>query len=219
METGKTGKYLKYAIGEIILVVIGILIALSINNWQQEKQNIKLEQRYIKDLVNDLKKDSVNLHILYIDAVLSANAKDSIYKVFHQPEYQLDSLPAYFKLQWNPYKIFSPSTSTIDEMKSSSDLEVIRNDAQRKQIVSIYYKYELFLQDENLYREATREIFATAKSGLKNIQKPTSDEIKLLLQDQRLENTIRTNFAKGRVKSIANIADECNSLLKVLGKK
>lgn len=38
METGKTGKYLKYAIGEIILVVIGILIALSINNWNEQKK-------------------------------------------------------------------------------------------------------------------------------------------------------------------------------------
>jgi hypothetical protein len=42
MAKHKTGKYFKYAIGEIILVVIGILIALSINNWnetQKEKHN------------------------------------------------------------------------------------------------------------------------------------------------------------------------------------
>jgi len=38
MEKNKTGKYLKYAIGEIILVVIGILIALQINNWNQNQQ-------------------------------------------------------------------------------------------------------------------------------------------------------------------------------------
>ena len=36
MSENKTGKYLKYAIGEIVLVVIGILIALSINNWNQK---------------------------------------------------------------------------------------------------------------------------------------------------------------------------------------
>ena len=35
---GKTGKYLKYAIGEIVLVVIGVLIALSINNWNEHKK-------------------------------------------------------------------------------------------------------------------------------------------------------------------------------------
>ena len=38
MEKNKTGKYLKYAIGEIILVVIGILIALSINNWNEGRK-------------------------------------------------------------------------------------------------------------------------------------------------------------------------------------
>jgi hypothetical protein len=37
MEKNKTGKYFKYAIGEIVLVVIGILIALSINNWNQSR--------------------------------------------------------------------------------------------------------------------------------------------------------------------------------------
>ena len=38
-RAGKTGKYLKYAVGEIVLVVIGILIALSINNWNQHRNN------------------------------------------------------------------------------------------------------------------------------------------------------------------------------------
>ena len=39
MEKNKTGKYIKYAIGEIILVVIGILIALSVNNWNKIRSN------------------------------------------------------------------------------------------------------------------------------------------------------------------------------------
>ncbi len=39
MEKNNTGKYLKYAFGEIVLVVIGILLALQINNWNQERQN------------------------------------------------------------------------------------------------------------------------------------------------------------------------------------
>ncbi|MGK0309177.1 MAG: hypothetical protein ACI8RP_002145 [Urechidicola sp.] len=38
MEKNKTGKYLKYAIGDIILAVIGVLIALSINNWNENRQ-------------------------------------------------------------------------------------------------------------------------------------------------------------------------------------
>ena len=49
MEKNKTGKYLKYAIGEIVLVVIGILIALSINNWnEQSKQNSSIQQALLE---------------------------------------------------------------------------------------------------------------------------------------------------------------------------
>ena len=39
LSKGKTGKYLKYAIGEIILVVFGILIALQINNWNEKRKD------------------------------------------------------------------------------------------------------------------------------------------------------------------------------------
>ena len=57
MEKNKTVKYLKYAIGEIVLVVIGILIALSINNWnEQSKQNSSIQQALLEvhnNLVND----------------------------------------------------------------------------------------------------------------------------------------------------------------------
>jgi hypothetical protein len=43
LSEGKTGKYFKYAIGEIVLVVFGILIALSINNWNENKKERKEE--------------------------------------------------------------------------------------------------------------------------------------------------------------------------------
>ena len=57
----KTGKYLKYAISEILLVVIGILIALQINNWSEQE---KLKKEYISDLKaikGNLEKDALNI--------------------------------------------------------------------------------------------------------------------------------------------------------------
>jgi len=55
-------KYSKYAIGEIFLVVIGILIALTINNWNGErKSNIK-KRNYVQKLISDLKKDTIALN-------------------------------------------------------------------------------------------------------------------------------------------------------------
>ena len=76
MEKNKTGKYLKYAIGEIALVVIGILIALQINNWNE---NRKLQNR-MKSVYSIIKTDLVS-DIKNIDIVLTNRTfRDSIFK-------------------------------------------------------------------------------------------------------------------------------------------
>ena len=58
MEKNKTGKYLKYAIGEIILVVIGILIALQVNNWNQSRKTFNQELQLYSEIYNDLHDES-----------------------------------------------------------------------------------------------------------------------------------------------------------------
>ena len=67
MEKNKTGKYFKYAIGEIILVVIGILIALSINNWNEQRKDRANERDLYQRIIKDLKFDEniLNERILY----------------------------------------------------------------------------------------------------------------------------------------------------------
>ena len=53
----KAGKYFKYAIGEIVLVVIGILIALSINNWNENRKNGIKERVILRSLRVNLKEN------------------------------------------------------------------------------------------------------------------------------------------------------------------
>ena len=57
MEQNKTGKYLKYAIGEIVLVVIGILIALSINNWNEGRKSDKQIELLLNNLIEAINQD------------------------------------------------------------------------------------------------------------------------------------------------------------------
>lgn len=61
LSEGKTGKYIKYAIGEIVLVVIGILIALQINNWNENRKEAIIERESYENLLTSLTKDSLEL--------------------------------------------------------------------------------------------------------------------------------------------------------------
>lgn len=58
MQDGKGSSYLKYAIGEIALVVIGILLALQINNWSEASKKNQLKKKYLISLIEDLKQDT-----------------------------------------------------------------------------------------------------------------------------------------------------------------
>jgi hypothetical protein len=57
IEPGSARKYLVYAIGEILLVMIGILLALQVNDWNEERKNRILEKYYLERIVEDLQAD------------------------------------------------------------------------------------------------------------------------------------------------------------------
>jgi hypothetical protein len=61
LSEGKTGKYFKYAIGEILLVVIGILIALQLNNWNENNSKTKLGHKYLTQMKSELQDDALML--------------------------------------------------------------------------------------------------------------------------------------------------------------
>tara|TARA_R110000764_G_scaffold240046_1_gene341787 strand:+ start:69386 stop:69697 length:312 start_codon:yes stop_codon:yes gene_type:complete len=61
LNAGKTGKYLKYALGEIVLVVIGILIALQINNWNEDRKNARMEIQVLREISENLGEDILSL--------------------------------------------------------------------------------------------------------------------------------------------------------------
>ena len=57
LQIGKAGRYLSYAVGEIILVVVGILIALQVNTWKEGRKNRDTERKYLEALLEDIHLD------------------------------------------------------------------------------------------------------------------------------------------------------------------
>ncbi|MGB5377492.1 DUF6090 family protein [Muriicola sp.] len=140
MEKNKTGKYLKYAIGEILLVVIGILIALSINNWNSQRLDAKKERRILLEIQENLKEDLQN-----IDAVLRYNdikikAIDSAYQYMSMMNENphLGQKFSYLIPVISSYELFSPIMVAFINMTSSGNIDILSSDDLRKQI-SRYY--------------------------------------------------------------------------------
>ncbi len=77
LNEGKTSRYLKYAIGEIILVVIGILIALQINNWNEQRKKSNQEIVLMEQLLEDAQADS----LFFVSRKARMVGQDSIYKM------------------------------------------------------------------------------------------------------------------------------------------
>ncbi|MFL0352809.1 DUF6090 family protein [Xanthomarina sp. GH4-25] len=85
LSENKFSKYLLYAFGEIVLVVIGILIALQINNWNQEKENNKLKVFYMKSLMNDLNIDTLDINrITQIQVSDNHKTNDFLNRIYSQ---------------------------------------------------------------------------------------------------------------------------------------
>jgi hypothetical protein len=134
----KIGKYLTYAIGEIVLVVIGILIALSINNWNEEQIIKEKESLILKELLNSINSDLQKYQDLSIPRLERKKAGiDSLESyIFAKKEIE-DSLflDFYSKLTQDIY--MGVDDGPFEALKSSG-LEIISNDSLRTALNKVY---------------------------------------------------------------------------------
>ncbi|WP_169338363.1 DUF6090 family protein [Psychroserpens burtonensis] len=144
METGKTGKpalpagrYFKYAIGEIILVVIGILIALAINNWNQNRIKIVQERDDLENLKEEIQTNIVDFKSL--DSLYATFEKKTAYglKLFNdnpnvEDFIQIDTLIV------TQLKVFPLTSSTYDEMLNTGKFYNLKNKTLKTKITRFY---------------------------------------------------------------------------------
>jgi len=129
-------KYLKYAIGEILLFVIGILLALQINNWNETKQRKVLEVKHLKELKSDIYetlKDAKKDIDLYNNDIRSILFLQDFF--FNKIPYH-DSLAYHFYRSVEHYQLYA-KTSALESVKSIG-LDIISNDSLRLGITDFY---------------------------------------------------------------------------------
>ncbi len=139
MNDNKTRKYLKYATGEITLVVIGILIALQINNWNEKRKDSNKEKAILVNVHNEFKQnqkqlDSVVKHHQHV--YNNCTKIISLFPITTKPEPEiLDSLA--YQLFWSyGGNTFNPSQTSINALASTSSFDIIKNDTLRDHLIS-----------------------------------------------------------------------------------
>ena len=142
-DENKPMKYARYAIGEIVLVVIGILIALQVNNWNENRMEQNRIKKYAKSLIKDLENDIEMLKVSKHQAEANFRSIDSLKSYFDETEVEQLSNTVLVVLthdiMYRPYKW---NRSTLQELKSSGGLRFISNDSLEKKLVA----YETFSQ-------------------------------------------------------------------------
>jgi len=137
LSENKFGKYLIYALGEIILVVIGILIALQINNWNQEKQDDKKEYLLLTQLLVEYRSNlgQLNDKIFIRDEGINSALRLLNYKNFESQNISNDSVNLHIsRLIMRP--TFDPELGVSTELINSGNLYLITNTALRNKILA-----------------------------------------------------------------------------------
>ena len=148
-------KYLIYAIGEIVLVVIGILIALQINNWNQRRLEHSKEQIYLTNIKRDLQ-----LQLQLIEAQLEREESyinetlpilDSYYK--HR-EIIVDSTFTLYLSKVTERRTFIKTDPTYTDLISSGNIDILKDIAFKNKLIEYYQnlaRIEKITQSNNIY--------------------------------------------------------------------
>jgi len=217
----KTSNYLKYAIGEIVLVVFGILIALQINNWNENRRNRQKEIIYLTELKKGLQSD---LNGEFIPAMNVYGQRLEHFKKIeafcdNTETFSIDSLTVYFRSSLSKEWDFVFNMAAFENLKSTG-IDIISNDSIRSKISALYsYSYPNIRevnQNHIRYYDLQVSPILYANVNLANqIFSPV--ELSFLKNDIQMVNTINDVKRKRRFlynRLLIPIRKEIESLIK-----
>jgi hypothetical protein len=122
-------RYLAYAIGEIALVVIGILIAVMINDWNESRRANNLEQIFLENLRNEMTANNRMLSTVIHYQEVSRDAALKLLEIYNSDfrnydTNELDSLLGAVQWAWS----FEPQLSVLNSIKSTGQIDIIKDE-------------------------------------------------------------------------------------------
>jgi len=199
----KFSKYLLYAIGEIILVVIGILIALQINTSNENKQLEKTKHNYYNQLLTDLNKEITNINdnITYLNKSIKSYEE---YQNKFTDSSDLGLFEVYQALASVNFgmKSITYNTNTIETLKSTGEIKLISTSIRNKLI-------ELNRTQIYLTKIYDRNIDTYEKDFVKAREEGFDESTMMLMSQPKLEEIYEFNEIK-ELKLIIYLSSLCN---------
>ena len=143
LSSGQAQRYLLYAIGEIALVVIGILIALQVNNWNEERKDHTIQKKYLLSFLSDLRRDSIILHHSIKDVKSLQDGYTNYVFTMYKTQASTEEFVDLISSQTWPANAFILNDNTYSEMTSSGNLNLIHNDLLKQSIIEYYKEYQV----------------------------------------------------------------------------
>ena len=143
LEKNNLSKYLLYAVGEIVLVMIGILMALAVNNWNQGRKDRAAGKELLERIHGDLVLDTINFKKTIAD---NNQLRDQIKQVLVElyegvgGMQQVQQISSIYDQALD--QVFNVNDNTYKSMISSGTLALIADDDLKESIVDLYGKYE-----------------------------------------------------------------------------
>ena len=103
LSENKFSKYLIYAIGEIVLVVIGILIALQVNNWNEQRKIKNQGKDYIHEIYKELKVEKLNIDEILNSLSIQYKGTEHVLSFFESENKEIKDTLKFTKSYWANY--------------------------------------------------------------------------------------------------------------------
>jgi hypothetical protein len=168
LDEGKIGKYLKYAIGEILLVVIGILIALQINNYNIYKKDRLKEAEYLTALLEDLSKDVDQLQYSLSTNDEILDGLNNVLSMLSNPKEDRDSQRKLFlnKIKYTYwYAVMEFNDVTLTQLQSTGDFGLVTSNVVSTAITN----YIKGVEDCNYMKEEVQKNFHVMETSQKKL--------------------------------------------------
>jgi len=172
----KTRRYLGYAVGELVLVVLGILIALQINNWNEDR----IEQRQIADfahaLIKDLERDLAMIEPIRTEIDVLINKIDTLAAyIENRPIEEFRNIDLYYLMRAPFYRPYSWNRTALEQIKNSGALRQMKNQALAEKI-SAYEAFSNHLEGDFEFDRTVGTNAVTLAGSVINMNYPNIHE-------------------------------------------